>query len=65
MLERAVRADPRASNFAGRGRLIEHCLDEGGGLATQEFAAHFAQLAEAKVRVLKQARMLREEKAAA
>ena len=65
MIERVVRVNPRCPNFSGLNRLIEHSMDEGGGLATQEFTAHFAQVAEADARVLKQNRLLREERTTA
>ena len=41
--------------------MTEHALDEGGGLATMEFTAHFAGIAEAEARVLKQNRLYRAE----
>ncbi len=41
--------------------MIEHALGEGGGVATKEFAAHVAMLAEGEAGVLKQNRLLREE----
>jgi hypothetical protein len=41
--------------------MVEHALDEGGGVATREFTAHMAQQAESEARILKQNRLLREE----
>ena len=61
MIERAVRVNPKAPSFVGLHKMIEHALDEGGGVATREFTAHMATLAEAEARILKQNRLLREE----
>ena len=61
MIERAVRVNPRAPSFVGLHKMIEHALDESGGVAAREFTAHMATLAEAEARVLKQNRLLREE----
>ena len=44
--------------------MIEHALDERAGLATLEFTQHFATVAEADARILKQNRLLRAELAA-
>ena len=44
--------------------MTEHALDERAGLATLEFAQHFATVAEADARILKQNRLLRAELAA-
>ena len=41
--------------------MVAHTLDESGGLAVQAFTAHFAGVAEAEARVLKQNRLLRTE----
>ena len=60
-LERAVRACPRSPNFSGLGKMIEMNLSDGGGLRTDEFTKHFALVAEADARVMKQTRLLREE----
>ena len=60
-LQRAVRANPRAPDFTGLHKMIEHSMDEGGGIATQAFTAHMSSLAEADARILKQNRLLREE----
>ena len=60
-LERAVRACPRSPNFTGLGKMIEMNLSDGGGLRTDEFTRHFAAVAEADARVMKQTRLLREE----
>ena len=64
MIERAVRVNPRAPAFEGLSKMTQHALDEGGGLATREFTAHMAQLAENEARILKQNRLFREELAA-
>ena len=61
MIERAVRVNAKAPTFAGLHKMIEHSLDEGGGVATREFTAHMAQVAESEARILKQNRLLREE----
>ena len=61
MIERAVRVNNKAPSFVGLHKMIEHALDEGGGIATREFTAHMATLAEAEARILKQNRLLREE----
>ena len=61
MIERAVRVNPRAPSFEGLGKMTQHALDEGGGLATREFTAHMAQMAETEARILKQNRLFREE----
>lgn len=42
MIERAARVSPKARCFTGFGRMIEHALDEQGGVATREFTAHIA-----------------------
>ena len=64
MIERAVRVNPRAPSFEGFSKMTQHALDEGGGLATREFTAHMAQMAETEARILKQNRLFREELAA-
>ena len=64
MIERAVKVSPRCPSFHGLHKMIEHSLEEGGGIATKEFTAHMAQMAEADARVLKQNRLYREELAA-
>jgi hypothetical protein len=61
MIERAVRVNNKAPSFIGLHKMIEHALDEGGGIATREFTLHMATLAEAEARILKQNRLLREE----
>ena len=63
MLERATKVNPKCPTFVGLHKMIEHSLDEGGGLATREFTAFMAQVAEAVARILKQNRLLREEMA--
>ena len=63
MLERAAKVNPKCPTFVGLFKMIEHSLDEGGGLATREFTAFMAQVAEADARILKQNRLLREEMA--
>ncbi|CAK0891661.1 unnamed protein product [Prorocentrum cordatum] len=60
-IERAVRVNPKAPSFQGLAKMTEHAPDEGGGLATREFTAHMAALAEQEARALKQNRLLREE----
>ena len=61
MIERAVKVNPKAPNFQGLQKMIEHSLDEGGGIATREFTKYMAEQAEAEGKVLKQQRLLREE----
>jgi hypothetical protein len=61
MIERAVRVNPKAPNFSGLSKMVEHSMDEGGGIATRDFTAHMAAQAESEARVLKQNRLLREE----
>ena len=61
MIERAVKVSNKAPSCAGLHSMIEHALDEGGGIATREFTAHMATLPEAEARILKQNRLLREE----
>ena len=61
MIERAVRVNPKAPNFQGLTKMVEHSMDEGGGIATRDFTAHMAAQAESEARVLKQIRLLREE----
>ncbi len=63
-IQRAVAANPRAPSFIGLSKMIEHALDERAGLATLEFTQHFATVAEADARILKQNRLLRAELAA-
>ncbi len=63
-IQRAVAASPRAPSFVGLSKMIEHALDERAGLATLEFTQHFATVAEADARILKQNRVLRVELAA-
>jgi len=60
-IQRAVKANPAAPNFAGLHQMTAHTLDETGGLAVQAFTQHFATIAEAEARVLKQNRLLRSE----
>ena len=60
-IQRAVRNNPKAPSFVGLHRMLEHSLDEAGGLATTEFTQHFATMAEADARVLKQDRLFRTE----
>ena len=36
MIERAVRVNPKAPVFTGLGKMIEHALEEGGGIASTE-----------------------------
>ena len=45
----------------GLHKMIEHALDESGGVSTKDFTAHFASVAEADARVLKQNRLFRQE----
>lgn len=59
MVERAVRANPKAPNFTGLHRM--NSMEEGGGVATKEFTAHMAEHAAAEARILRQTRLLREE----
>ena len=61
MIERAVKVNPKSPCFDGLHKMIQHTQDERGGVATQQFTAHFAQQAEAEARILKQNRLLREE----
>jgi hypothetical protein len=61
MIERAARVNPKAPSFQGLSKMVEHAMDEGGGVATREFTAHMAQQAESEARILKQNRLLREE----
>ena len=63
-VQRAVRASPKAPSFAGLERMCEHSLDEGGGLAMQEFTQHYATLAESEAKIMKQQRLLKAEMAA-
>ncbi len=60
-IQRAVRVNPRAPSFLGLHKMIEHALDESGGVSTKDFTAHFATVAEADARVLKQNRLFRQE----
>ena len=60
-IQRAVRVNPRAPSFIGLHKMTEHSLDEAGGLATADFTQHFASVAEADARILKQNRLLRSE----
>ena len=60
-LEQAVRACPRPPNFTGLGTTIEMNWSDRRGLHTDEFTRHFAAVAEADARVMKQTRLLREE----
>jgi hypothetical protein len=60
-IQRAVRNNPKAPSFVGLHRMLEHSLDETGGLATTDFTQHFATIAEADARVLKQNRLFRQE----
>ena len=63
-IERAVKVNPKAPSFQGLGKMIEHAMDEGGGIATRDFTAHMATLAAQEAQILKQNRLLREELAA-
>jgi hypothetical protein len=60
-LQRAVRANPRSPDFTGLHKMIEHHLDEAGGVTAREFTKHIAVEAESEARILKQNRLLREE----
>ena len=60
-IERAVKASPRAPSFLGLEKMTQHAIDEGGGLATQEFTQHFATVAESDARIMRQQRLLRDE----
>jgi hypothetical protein len=60
-IQRAVKANPAAPNFAGLHQMTAHTLDETGGLAAQAFTQHFATIAEAEAHVLEQNRLLRSE----
>ena len=61
VIERAVRVNPKAPDFTGLHKMLEHRLDESGGIKAMNFTAHFAQLAEAEARVLRQQRLYRSE----
>ena len=61
MIERAVRVNRKSPSFEGVSKMVQHSMDEGGGLATTECTAHMAHVAESEARVLKQNRLLREE----
>ena len=60
-IQRATKANPASPSFTGLHQMVAHTLDETGGLAVQAFTAHFAGVAEAEARVLKQNRLLRTE----
>jgi hypothetical protein len=60
-IQRAVRVNPRSPSFVGLHKMTEHSLDEAGGLATADFTQHFATVAEADARIMKQNRLLRSE----
>ena len=60
-IQRAVKVNPKQPNFTGLHKMVEHSLDETGGLSTKEFTKHFATEAEADARVLKQNRLYRSE----
>ncbi len=60
-IQRAVRSNPKAPNFVGLEKMTTHALDGRGGLATMAFTQHFATVAEADARILKQNRLLRAE----
>ena len=62
MLERAVRANPKSPSFAGLHRMIETGLDDSGGLTTRDYTAYYAKVAADEAQVLKQHRLLCEEK---
>ena len=61
MIERAVKLNPKCPVFTGLSKMIQHSLDDGGGVMTRDFTSHIAQQAEAEARILKQTRLLREE----
>lgn len=61
MIERAVRVNPRMPASTGLRKVIEHSLDEGGGVATRKFTPHVAQLAEVDAHIMKQSLLLSEE----
>ena len=60
-VERTVRACPRSPSLTGLDKMIEMNLSHGGVLRTDEFTRHFAAVAEADARVMKQTRLLRDE----
>lgn len=61
MIERAARVSAKAPRFSGLGRMIEHALDEQGGIATREVTPRIADQSANDAKILKQARLLREE----
>ena len=63
-IEWAVRVTPEAPSVQGLVKMTDHAMDAGGGLATREFTARMATLADQEARVLKHDRLLREELAA-
>ena len=56
-----MRANPRVPDFTGLHKMIEHHLDEAGGVTAREFTKHIAMEAESEARILKQNRLPREE----
>ena len=60
-VQRAVKANPKSPSFQGLEKMCDHSLDEGQGLATQDFTKHFAEISEADARIMKQQRLLRSE----
>lgn len=63
-MQRAVKANPKSLSFLGLEKMCDHGLDEGQGLAAQDFTKHFSEISEADARIMKQQRLLRGELAA-
>ena len=62
-LQRAIRVNPTSPSFAGLQAMLQHALDDGGGLVTRDFSKHIADGAAVEASILKQHRLLREEQA--
>ena len=60
-VQRAVKSNPKSPSFIGLEKMCDHALDEGQGLATQDFTKHFSEQSEVDARIMKQQRLLRGE----
>ena len=60
-IQKAVRKNPAAPDFAGLETYMQHCHDLGGGLQTTDFDRYVSGLQKDEAAVMKQARLIKEE----
>ena len=61
--EMVVEKDPKHLDYSGLGSILAGSLEEHGRVAVPKFTKHLAERQHQRARVLKQSRLLREEKA--